>query len=43
MNTLYPCLVGSFFIVFFGTFRCLILACAQKLHGANLPANLSFM
>ena len=41
MNTLYPGLVGSFF--FFGTFACLILACAQTSHGANFPVNLIFM
>ena len=35
MNTLFPGLVGTFFIFFFGTFACLILACAQISHGAN--------
>ena len=39
MNTLYPGLVGTFFIFFFGTFTCLILACAQISHGANFPVN----
>ena len=32
MNTLYPGLVGTFFIFFFGTFTCLILSCAQISH-----------
>ena len=43
MNTLYPGLVGDFFFVFFGTFACLILACAQISHGANFPVNSIFM
>ena len=43
MNTLYPGLVGNFFSFFFGTFLCLILACAQTSHGANFPVNLSHM
>ena len=43
MNTLYPGLVRSFFIFFFGIFACLSLACAQTLHGANFPVNLIFM
>ena len=43
MNTLYPGLVGTFFIFFFGTFTCLILACAQISHGANFPVNSIFM
>ena len=37
---LYPGLVGSFFIFFFGLFTFLILACAQTSHGANYPVNL---
>ena len=43
MNTLYPGLVGTFFIFFYGTFACLILACAQISHGANFPVNSVFM
>ena len=43
MNTLYPGLVVTFFIFFFGTFACLILACAKISHGANFPANSFFM
>ena len=43
MNTLYPGQVGSFFIFFFGTLLCLILAFAQTSHGGSLPINLSFM
>ena len=43
MNTLYPGLVGNFFNFFFGTFTCLILACALISHGANFPANSIFM
>ena len=42
-NTLYPGLVGSFFIFFFGMFLSLILACAQTSQGANFPVSLSFM
>ena len=33
-NTLYPGLVGSFFIFFIGIFACLILACAQTSHSS---------
>ena len=40
---LYPGQVGSFFIFLFGTFLCLILACAQTSYGANVPISLSFM
>ena len=43
MNTLYPGLVGTFSIFFFGTFACLIFACAQISHGANFPVNSIFM
>ena len=43
MNTLYPGLVGNFFIFFFGIFACFILACAQTSHGANFPVNLIFI
>ena len=43
MNTLYPGLVGTFFIFFFGTFTCLILGCAQISHGANFHVNSIFM
>ena len=43
MNTLYPALVGTFFIFFLCTFACLILACAQISHGANFPINSIFM
>ena len=43
MNTLYPGLLGTFFIVFFGTFTCLILACAQISYGTNFPVNSIFM
>ena len=43
MNTLYPGLVGSFFIFFFGIFTCLNLACAQTSHAANFPVNLLFI
>ena len=39
MDILYPGLVGNFVIFFFGIFTCLILACAQILHGANFPVN----
>ena len=40
MNSLYPGLAGNFFTFFFGIFSCLILACAQTLHGARCPVNL---
>ena len=43
MNSLYPGLVGNFFIFFFGIFLCLIFACAQTSHGDILPISLSFM
>ena len=43
MNTLYPGLVGIFFIFFFCTFLCLIFAFAQASHGGSLPTSLSFM
>ena len=43
MNTLYPGLVDSFFIFFFGIFGCVILACAQTSHGANFPVYLIFI
>ena len=43
MNTLYPGLVGNFFIFFFGMFTCLILAHTQISHGANFPVNSIFM
>ena len=43
MNTLYPGVVGTSFIFSFGTFTCLILACAQISHGANFPVNAVFM
>ena len=43
MNTLYPVLVGIFFIFFFCTFLCLIFAFAQASQGGSLPISLSFM
>ena len=43
MNTLYPGLVGSFLIFFFGIFACLVLACAQTSYGANFPVNSIFI
>ena len=40
MNNLYPGLLGTCFSFFFGTFACLIFACAHISHGSNFPVNL---
>ena len=43
MNTLYPGLVGSFFIFFFGIFRLSYLGLSQTSHGASFPVNSIFI
>ena len=40
MNSLYPGLLGTCFSFFFGTFACLIFACAHVSHGSSFPVNL---
>ena len=39
MNNLYPCLLGTCFSFFFGTFACLIFACAHVSPGSNFHVN----
>ena len=37
MNNLYPGLLGTCFSFFFGTFACLVFACAHISHGSSFP------
>ena len=37
MSNLYPGLLGTCFSFFFGTFACLIFACAHVSHGSSFP------
>ena len=39
MSNLYPGLLGTCFSFFFGTFACVIFACAHITHGSSFPVS----